>query len=259
MNSEDELRNRLASTPVPTHTIDAARVIAHSRRRRLPGLVAAGAVSTLAIAGIVIVAVQTIQFSSPASMTSQGTAETGASDTSEAAPTEGFSSAVKRAPAEKINLCTGTLADVSPSGYGLRLDVNFPAMAAAGTASVSGTVTLTNTSDTRVTGYTAPTPALTFSQNGIVLWHSNGPMIMSLAIVDLAPGASLTYPASFIPVRCEVDDDLGASFRDDLPAVPAGQYDLSAVIDFTADPSMVTAERSELDLVTGPLSPITVN
>ena len=255
MPSEDELRRLLASGEASHERVDTNRVIRRSRSRRLPRQIAAGAASALAVVGIVTVAVQSTRFSSPAMMTSQGPADGGSN---EAAPSESFDTTLKRAPADKVNLCTGGLAELSPSVYGLQLDVTFPATAPVGVAAVEGEVTLTNTSDSQVTGYTNPTPALTLSQDGIVLWHSNGPMITSLAIVDLAPGASMSYPASFTPASCGVDDDTGESFRDALPPVPAGQYELSAVIDFTADPSMVRPETPELDLVSGPLSPITL-
>ena len=122
---------------------------------------------------------------------------------------------------------------------------------------MTGTVLLTNTSDREVVGSTAATPVLTLSQNGTVLWHTNGAMVMSLVTVDLQPGESLEYSASFAPVRCDVDDDLADSFRADLPPVPAGDYQLSALIDFTADPVM-QQQTTELDLVSGPLSAITL-
>lgn len=257
MPSEQDLRDLFASSDGPRNTIDTKRVIARSRGRRRPLQIAAGALSVLAIAGIATVAVQSSRFTSPAMMTSQGAADS-APATESGAPLGASDSAQKLAPAEKLNLCTGALAEVAPSIYGLQLDVSFPAEASLGTAAVNGTVRLTNTSSTRVTGYTNPTPALTLSQGGVVLWHSNGPMIMSLAIVDLEPGASLEYQSSFIPVRCAVDDDLASSFREGLPAVPAGHYNLSAAIDFTADASMLQPDAPELDLVTGPLSPITL-
>lgn len=246
-----------ASGDGPRATIDTKRVIARSRGRRRPLQIAAGAVSALAIVGIVTVAVQTSQFSSPATMTSQGAADS-RSTTEQAAPTDTLESGVKRAPADKLNLCTGTLAQSAPSFYGLRLDATFPAEASVGTSAVNGTVRLTNTSGMRVTGTTNATAAVTLSQDGIVVWHSNGATIMSLAIIDLEPGATAEYQASFTPVRCGIDDDLEPSFRDDLPALPAGGYDLSAAIYFTADESMVQPQAPELDLVTGPLAPITL-
>ena len=88
---------------------------------------------------IVTVAVQTTQFTSPAAVTSQSSPAGGASD--EAMPAEGFlDTGVKRAPAEKINLCAGALAEVSPSIYGLQLDVTFPPTAPVGTDPITGTV-----------------------------------------------------------------------------------------------------------------------
>jgi hypothetical protein len=257
MPSEQDLRDMFAANDGPRSSIDPDRVIARSRGRRRPLQIAAGAVSTLAVVGIVAVAVQTSQFTSPATMSSDGASDSGS--TAEQAPSaETFESTLKRAPADRLNLCTGILTEVAPSFYGLQLDVAFPAQAPAGTDPVSGTVRLTNTSSTRVTGSTGATPAITLSQDGVVLWHSNGPTIMSLAIVDLEPGASMEYQASFTPVRCEVEDDLESSFRDGLPAVPAGEYDLSAAIDFTADASMVQPDIPEIDLVSGPLSQISL-
>ena len=125
MPSEDELRDFLSYDPTPHNSIDSTQVISRSRHRRLPRQIAAGAVSALAVAGIVTVAVQTTQFTSPAAVTSQGAPAGGASD--EAMPAEGLlDTDLTRAPAEKINLCTGALTEVSPSLYGLQLDVAFP-------------------------------------------------------------------------------------------------------------------------------------
>lgn len=249
MTDEDDLRRMLGSIDAPGSTLDARRVIAKSRARRLPRQLAAGAVGALAIAGISVLAVQVTQVQSTSTMVAGE-----ASDQS--APSPEIDS-IKRAPADKINLCTGTLAEVAPSQYGLQLDVAFPATAPVGTSPVTGTVVLTNTSDREVVGSTAATPVLTLSQAGTVLWHTNGAMIMSIVTVDLQPGESLEYPASFAPVRCDVEDDLAESFRANLPAVPAGEYELSALIDFTPDESMLP-QNTELDLVSGPLSPVTI-
>lgn len=247
MPSEKDLRDLFAGADAP-NTLDAKRVIGRSRARRLPKQVAAASLGALAIVGITVLGVQVSQFSSPVSMTAGE-----AYDSS--APAPEADSMIKRAPADKINLCTATLTEVAPSQYGLQLDASFPESAAAGTAAVHGTVRLTNTSAQEVIGYTPASPAITLSQDGVVLWHSNGPMILSLVSVDLAPGASLEYQASFTPVRCGVEDDSAEVFRADLPALEPGSYQLSALIDFTADPSM-GQEIPELDLVNGPLSTI---
>ena len=247
--SEDDLRKLLTSAEAPG-SVDANRVIARSRARRLPRQLVAGAAGALAIAGIGVLAVQVSQITlvQPTSLMSEPNADAPiASD--EAGSSGAESEAIKRAPAEKINLCGGTLAQVAPCESGLQLDVVFPDQAPAG-AVVEGAVRLTNLGTATVRGSTAASAAITVSQGGLVLWHSNGPMIMSAALVDLAPGESMEYPASFEPVRCEVDDDSAESFRDDLPALPPGGYQLSAAIDFSP------ADGSSLDLVTGPLGGI---
>jgi hypothetical protein len=246
--SEDDLRDLFARTEAP-NTLDAKRIIARSRARRLPKQLAAGSVGALAVVGVVVLGVQITQLPSPVSMTA-GEAFDSSAPAPEIAP-------MKRAPADKVNLCTGTLAEIAPSQYGLRLDVAFPASAPVGTEPVAGTVRLTNTSDSEVVGTTPATPAITLSRDGVVLWHSNGPTILSMVEVDLAPGASLEYPASFTPVSCGVEDDLADAFRTDLPALGAGDYELSALIDFTADASMGQL-TPDLDLVEGPRSTITL-
>lgn len=244
--SEKELRDLLAGVEAP-HTLDAQRIIRRSRARRLPKQLAAGSIGALAVVGIAVLGVQVSQFSSPVSMTAGE-----ASDSSAPVPE---AAAMKRAAADEVNLCAGTLAEIAPSQYGLQLDVLFPSTVPTGTAAVQGIVRLTNTSDRQVVGSTPATPAITLSRDGAVLWHSNGPTILSMVDVDLAPGASIDYPASFTPVRCGVEDDLLDAFRTDLPAAEPGQYELSALLDFTADASM-GQPTTELDLVSGPRSAI---
>ena len=108
-----------------------------------------------------------------------------------------------------------------------------------------------------MTGTTGATPAVTVSANGTALWHSNGPTILSLVIIDLAPGESLVYEASVVPVRCSVDDDLAESFPADLPPLAPGNYELSAAIDFSPTVAVGAADfDGSADLVTGPLATI---
>jgi len=249
MPSEDELRTLLAATDAPG-ALDATTVIARTRARRRPRQLLAGTVGALAIVGVSVLAIQVSQvgFVHSTSMVAESdadapAAESGAGSASDSGGTE--SDAIKRAPAEKLNLCGGELSEVAPSVSGLQLDVLFPAVAATG-ETVQGMVRLTNLGAATVGGSTAATPSITVSRGGLVLWHSNGPMIMSAALVDLAPGESMEYAASFEPMRCEVEDDLAESFRDALPALPAGEYQLTAAIDFSP------ADGGTLDLVTGP-------
>ncbi len=260
MTDEEELRRMLHGADSPTNTLDARRIVAKSRARRLPKQIAAAAGGALVLAGVTVLAIQTTNFPSTTSMSGGQ-----AFESSEAAPEADSSQTdssqmdtmLKRAPADKINLCTAPLSEVAGSQYGLQLEIVSPTTAPVGGESVPVTVRLTNTSNVRVVGYTPSSPAITFSQDGIVLWHSNGPTVLSIVAVDLAPGESLEYAASFEPVRCDIADDEAESFRTGLPAVGPGGYGLSALIDFTPDASMGAA-TAELDLVSGPVSPVAI-
>jgi hypothetical protein len=243
MPDEDDLRRLLRSTDAP-NTLDAKRIVSRSRTRRLPRQIAAGTLGAFALAGVTVLAVQITQIPAPVTMTAGEAFD-------QSAPAAPESSVVKRAPADKINLCAGTVSDVAPSQYGLQLDVIPPESAPASTAPITATVRMTNTSDTEVVGFTPASPSLTLSHGGVVLWHSNGVADVALRDVDLAPGASVDYTAELVPVRCGVDDDLAESFRTDLPALEPGSYELSALLDFTPDSSM-QAFTAELDLVSGP-------
>jgi hypothetical protein len=248
MADDDRLRDLFAQQPA-VGSVDARAVIRRSRARRLPKQLAAGAIGALAVVGIGVIGVQ--------SLTPQPQSTVMLEQGDSAAPTEEFApdAAIKRAPAERLNLCEGTPAEVEPSRYGLRLDVAFPGNAPATGSPVSGVVRLTNTGPDRVIGTTAIAPSLTVSQDGIVLWHSTGAVDAAAVVVDLEPGQSLEYTASFTPVRCEVEDDARETFRPDLPPLAPGAYELSAAIDFAPGPSMPQG-IADLDLVTGPVSMI---
>ncbi|MGV8969470.1 MAG: hypothetical protein ACOH1J_03375 [Microbacteriaceae bacterium] len=252
MTDELNIRHILgAATDQIGSPLNASDIIRASRtRRRRPLQIIAGVAATLAVGTIAVVGISSS--TSPVSDSAgQGISlQNPEGDTAESSVLESDSSAIKRAPAERINLCTGTLAEVVPSRFGLELVSNFPDTTSGGTF-VAGTVTMTNTGTAPVTGYTSVTPAITVSRDGIVLWHTNGVTTMEIVEVSLAPGESLEFAASFTPVACAVDDDLRDSFRDSLPALPAGEYQISAAIDFLGSDSA--------DLVTGPRETITIN
>jgi hypothetical protein len=264
MPVEPNLSDLFHSATPPPASLDAQEIIRRSRRRRLPARIGAGAVMSLAVVGIGVAGMtglKSISFGTAASDsaissessgdevmgTTEGPDEPGAEQLGLDGPTS--SGGISRAPAEKINLCGGPVAEIAPSERGLELTVQFPD-ATAGDEIVTGEVTLTNNGTETVTGYTAASPAITLAQNNIVVWHSNGPMIMLAVDVNLAPGESMVYPATFSPVVCSVEDDMGESFRDDLPAAPAGQYQVSAAIDLSGE--------STTELITGPAATVTL-
>ena len=272
MATDPTIRNLFGSTDEsPKSTLDVNSIIRRSRARRLPRQLAAGSVFTLAIGGLAVASVQGIgALSTPTATTAgssaaveetardsgpaSGAESNGLSSNEEYSATTGdvlaTTDASKRAPAEKINLCGGPLADVAPSESGLVLTVNFDD-AKASADRIEGTVTLTNTGDATVSGTTGTTPAITLSQGGIVLWHTNGPSTMMARDVSLAPGESIDYDAAFSPVVCGVEDDSAElGFRADLPSVGAGEYQLSAAMDLLGD--------TDADLITGPLATVTL-
>lgn len=256
--TESDLRDELRGGELPgcTPDVDLPSVLRRSSRRRAPSQIALGAGVAVAIlalgagglTGLRELGFRGLEFASSGS----DSAAVNESDADAGAPGElvnpSGGSTLSLAPADTINFCGGSLAEIAPSDTGLVLTASF-ADAPAGSDSVNGTVTLTNTGASRVIGTTAATPAITLSQGGLVLWHSNGPKTTRVVEVDLAPGGVLEYPASFEPVRCGIEDDGAPSFRSDLPAVPSGRYDVSAAIDLTA------VDGTPL-LVTGPLAPV---
>jgi hypothetical protein len=253
MASESELRDRFHDGTLPSRQIDVDAVLRRARARRRPRIVLAAAGSVLAIAAIAVPA--TIgSFAVPATDSALIAGGSGGDSSEysqpEAAPAG--DAALDRAPAERLNLCSGPVADVAPAANGLVLTVE-PVTASAADHGIPTIVTLTNTGSDPVSGTTGGRPAMTLSKGGVTLWHSNGPQTMIAIPVDLAPGESLQYPATFEPVVCGTEDDTAESFRDDLPAVGSGVYQLSAAIDFTRN------DGSFIDLVTGPAVRVTLN
>lgn len=232
-------------------TIDTASVIRRSKARRLPLKLATGGALVLVVGGLGFAGIQGALTNAPVASTAGASTESDARSSEDASNlfSENTETSLNRAPADKINLCTGTVADVAPSQSGLELTVDFPD-ATVGQSSVEGVVTLTNTGMETVTGYTAAAPAITLSQNDTVLWHSNGAMIALAVDVSLEPGESLEYAAWFQPVMCGVEDDLAAGFGEKLPLLPSGEYQVSAAIDVIG--------QSATDLVTGPSQTVVI-
>jgi hypothetical protein len=261
MASESELRDRFREGSEPSGKIDVDAVLRRARARRRPRVILAGAGSVLAIAAIAVPA--TIgSFASPITGTAlvaggNGGDESGYSqpESAPAPDSDGggpADAALDRPPAEKLNLCSAPVAEVAPAENGLVLSVE-PVTASAGDHGIPTIVTMTNTGAVTVSGTTPGLPSMTLSRGDITLWHSNGPQTLIAVEVDLAPGESMQYPATFEPVRCAAEDDSAETFRADLPELGPGVYQLSAAIDFTRN------DGSFVDLVTGPAVRVTLD
>ena len=256
---KDPTLNSLFSHLDNSPQLDVDVVLRRARRRRLPRQLAAGGVLSLAVGGIVVAGAYGLApnqstmagGSSDAAVTEssvpQSAADTTGESNAESDASTQSTGGLKRAPADKINLCEGPVSEVAPSPTGLELTTHFDD-AAAGSDVVTGTVTLTNTGDEPVMGTSGTWVAITLSQDGATLWHTNGAHTEMSRVVDLAPGESMEYDASFEPVVCSTSDDEADSFAADLPALPAGDYQVSAAMDIVVD--------ANAELVTGPAATI---
>ena len=241
MATEPNLRH-LFDAPQPASAIDVASIVRRSRARRVPKVLGLTGVSVLAIGGLVFGGVQVLGLPQSASDTA-GSAPVAENPMMSEAGDSDLAYDGKRGAAENLNHCGAPLAEVAPSATGLVLSVDFPD-AAVGSDSVQGSVVMTNTGSEQLVGYTGTMPAITFSREGIVLWHTPvDTMYDVVREVSLAPGESIEYEASFSPVICESDDEVG---RDGLPAAPAGDYQVSAAVEFMGE--------FDAELVTGPAS-----
>ncbi|GAB3032762.1 hypothetical protein GCM10027052_07220 [Parafrigoribacterium mesophilum] len=236
MPTESELRQWLhdQGATLPAHReLDAGRIIRRSKRRRLPRQIGVGGATTLAVAGIAVGGFTGLKPVLQGTATTSGASQSLDRGGSELAPARDLGTgtpAQAPMPAQGLNLCGSPVASVPPDRSGLVLTPHFPSSVPANGEPVDGTVTLTNTGTTTVTGSTAASAVITVSDGGIVLWHSNGPTIMLARLIDLAPGQSMDLPAFFSPLRCEAGDDKPEGFPDNLPPLAAGRYQVGALL-----------------------------
>ena len=247
MATESDLRDLLQGPdPEGRATIDVEAVLRRARARRRPRAIAATTVGALALVGVLTPVVLISQQAAKQQSVMVAEDAGGGSE----APTAGDNAFATMPSATTLNTCGAPLVEL-PSANGLVLEVT-PVAATAGSADIPIEVTLRNDGSTTLIGSTATTPVITFSRDGVVLWHTSGSLDASGVRVDLAPGESMTYATTFEPLICTVDDESQAEesdsdgLREDLPAAGAGTYRLSAAIDFIPDDGMGPV------LVTGP-------
>ncbi|BDZ47493.1 hypothetical protein [Naasia aerilata] len=195
-----------------------------------------------AVVGVLVVAVSAATLFFATSLAPSGDAQPAGEGVAPGEPTPGDTSGgaaggngIDLAPPEKVNGCGGPLAELAPVESGLVATPHFPGAAPADGGEVAGTVTLTNTGTARAVGWTGARPAVTVSENGTTVWHSNGPVIQLALEIDLDPGESMELPATLRTVRCDSVDEESEAFREGLPPLTAGTYGISAIVPFTPD------------------------
>jgi len=231
MANDDNIHKLFSDRPADgLGPIDTASVIRRAKRRRLPAKVATGAAAVLVLGGVSVVGYQSLAAQAPTAETTALKSEDSRS-TTDSAEIYAEPEPLRRYYASELSECAEPARTPALGDSWLDLSVDFPD-AAIGTSSVEGVVTLTNNSDETVVGYTAASPSITLAQDGIVLWHSNGAMIAVAVEVDLEPGESMEYLATFSPVLCSSEEDF-EQLGEKLPPLPSGDYDVSAAIDIT--------------------------
>ncbi len=255
MPTESELRAALRDTGSDAYSanatsLDTDDVIRKARRRRLPRQLAFGATAALAVAGFAYVGITVIPWSqSPlqSAIDTMAGSTAGAELSSPETPPGATGPMADGAPsASSINRCGRPLVAIGATLSGLVLTTDFPASAASNGLPVEGTVTLTNTGAERLTGITAAEPTVVLSRDGITVWHTHGAARSIAYPVDLAPGESKEFSASFTPVLCTQKDEDRPAFQGDLPPLGPGTYQVTAYLDLTPLDARDAADGSEL-------------
>lgn len=244
--TEDRLRAQLAGLAAPGR-LDTGAIIRRSRRRRRAGTLTVVAASTLAIAGIAVATVGGPGSPLPTTMTaSDGMAESSTLDAENLVSPDAAGDGI--GPAERLSTCGTQPAEVTPNSAGLLLSPAFPGTASADDGEQQGTVILRNTGTARIRGTVIGPPAITIARDGVTRWHSPEPQAAEPLSVDLAPGDEASYDARYLPVQCDEDHETSVS----EPALPPGDYTLSAAIVFEPD------DGSAPQVISGPALPLTL-
>jgi hypothetical protein len=207
------------SQPRPNH-IDVDAVIARARRRRRPGRIGVGLVTTLAVVGLFGGGI----FGLSRFVGSSGASSSAESGGSVAAPDSAPVPSIAPRPTGPLPAtCGRSLPALAPTADGLVVTVTAKKSA---DHSYAATITLTNTGQKAVRGH-SDTASVLLARGGIVVWHSPPTDPLGPGIeVDLAPGASLQIMTTFDATICGVGDDPGGVLRTGLPAAPPGSYQL---------------------------------
>lgn len=241
MSSESDFRDAIRSVAeAPTTGIDTDAVLRGARARRVPKQIMFSSLSVLAIAGIATLGINLIPSMLPGpnsasdSATMSMASEAARDNAQDAGSSNSYAPQLEHGRTQQ-NLCGSPPVVAAPNSAGLELSVQFPETSPADGTDVVGTVLITNTGTTPVSGTTAVSPTVVVSRDGTIVWHSHGAMIMMAVEVNLKPGESHSYGAHFTAVECSPQDDEDGMFRENLPALRPGTYDVMAHIVFVPD------------------------
>lgn len=232
MATESDLRDLLRGPdPEGRGDIDLEAVLSRTRRRRRPRVIAAQALGSVALIGVLgtVVVVSLPSTQSGVMMSAEDAGGDGTSEEAAAAPYTD-----EDARAWTPDVCGAAVTEPVASA-GVTLEMALVTTFEPG-QSVPVTVTLRNDSPDRIVGTTASAPYVSFAEDGIVRWHSYATQDASARLVDLDPGEQMTYETFFERSICRSEDDLVMDDPDTaLPLASAGIYELRSVVIVSTD------------------------
>jgi hypothetical protein len=235
--TESDLRDLLRGPdPEGRGDIDLDAVLSRTRRRRRPRVIAAQALGSVAVIGVLGTAVFV---SGPLAdrgvVMSADDLGSGADGAGEAVAESGDSpfadeDALKWMP----DACGAPVTDTVSSG-GLTLEMSME-LVVEPQERIPVQVTLRNDGPDDIVGVSSPWPHVSLARDGLVVWHSYQTQEAIGYVIDLAPGESTTLETYFDRVICSTEDDLIMDGpQNDMPTAPPGQYELRAVLVVTTD------------------------
>lgn len=247
MATESDLRDLLRDPdPEGRGAIDLDAVISRSRRRRRPRVIAAQALGSVAIVGVLGTAVVV-----GGPLADRGVMMTaddaGADGAGEAVAESGDAPYVDQDALKWMpDACGAPVTDVVSSG-GLTLDLSIETTLEP-EERTPVEITLRNDGPDRLVGTSSPWPHVSLARDGLVVWHSYQTQEDIGYLIDLAPGESTTLAGYVDAVVCASEDDLIMDGpQNDMPAAPPGPYELRAVlVVWTDDGTTLVASSTPL-------------
>lgn len=237
MATESDLRDLLRGPdPEGRGAIDLDAVLSRTRRRRRPRVIAAQALGSVAIVGVLGTA---IFVSGPLAdrgvlMTTED-AGAGADGTGEAATESGDAPYVGQDALKWMPDACGAPVTDAVSSEGLSLELSLETIFEPGER-IPVQVTLRNDGPNPLVATSSPWPHVSLARDGLVVWHSYQTQEAIGYLIDLAPGESTTLETYVDRVICRSEDDLIMDGpQNDMPAAPSGRYELRAVLVMTTD------------------------
>lgn len=219
MATESDLRDLLRGPdPEGRSAIDLDTVLSRTRRRRRPRVIAAQALGSVALVGVLGTAV--VVSIPRADQAALMTAEDAAAGGEESATAPYVDEDASRAA---YDACGDPLVTPPPLGWSLGVALGADAVVSDDSGNLDVTVSLRNDSPLAVTGV-ADIPSVAIVRDGVVVAHGI-PVEPAARPIELASDAVVTWSLVIWVASCDTE----------AGALPAGEYQARAVVEFVAE------------------------